>query len=62
MNSKESFLEYPAKKVKKKQTDEPVCEEASEQESGIPVKEHTRTRKKKAKERLQHRSPTCGFI
>ena len=26
-----------------------VCEEASEQESGIPVKEHTRTRKKKAK-------------
>ena len=35
MNSKESF--------------EPVCEEASEQESGIPVKEHTRTRKKKAK-------------
>mgnify|MGYP000116890119 CR=1 FL=1 len=26
-----------------------ICEEASEQESGIPVKEHTRTRKKKAK-------------
>ena len=59
---KRKFFGISSEKSKKKQTDEPVCEEASEQESGIPVKEHTRTRKKKAKERLQHRSPTCGFI
>ena len=49
MNSKESFFGISSEKSKKNQTDEPVCEEASEQESGIPVKEHTRTRKKKAK-------------
>ena len=46
---KRKFFGISSEKSKKKQTDEPVCEEASEQESGIPVKEHTRTRKKKAK-------------
>ena len=46
---KRKFFGISSEKSKKKQTDEPVCEEASKQESGIPVKEHTRTRKKKAK-------------
>ena len=38
---KRKFFGISSEKSKKKQTDEPVCEEASEQESGIPVKEHT---------------------
>ena len=36
---KRKFFGISSEKSKKKQTDEPVCEEASEQESGIPVRQ-----------------------